>query len=65
SFLLLVNAHHQQITFTLPGEAYGRYWEVAVDTADPLLARGRRRGSRPGARLRVPARAMLVLRCRY
>jgi len=65
SFLLLVNAHHQQITFTVPGEAYGRFWEVVVDTADPLLARARRRGSVPGARLRVPARAMRVLRCRY
>jgi isoamylase len=65
SFLLLVNAHHQQITFTVPGEAYGRFWEVVVDTADPLLARARRRGSVPGARIRVSARAMRVLRCRY
>jgi isoamylase len=64
SFLLLINAHHQQITYTLPGEAFGRFWEIVVDTADPLLARARRRGSMPGSRLRVPARSMLVLRCR-
>ncbi|HVL84894.1 MAG TPA: glycogen debranching protein GlgX [Pseudonocardia sp.] len=65
SFLLLVNAHHQQITFTLPDERYGRTWEIVVDTADPLLANARRRRPVPGARLRVAARAMLVLQSRY
>ena len=65
SFLLLVNPHHQQITFTLPEEAYGRMWQIVIDTADPLLANARRRHPVAGARLRVPARAMLVLRCRY
>jgi isoamylase len=66
SFLLLINAHHQSIMFTLPDQAYGRIWEIVVDTADPLLAKARRRQShaKPGARLRVAARAMLVLRCR-
>ena len=43
SFLLLVNAHHQQVTFTLPDANYGRAWEIVVDTADPLLASTRRR----------------------
>ncbi|HTK63956.1 MAG TPA: glycogen debranching protein GlgX [Pseudonocardia sp.] len=64
SFLLLINAHHQSVTFTLPGEAYGRIWDIVVDTADPLLARARRRSrdAVPEGRLRVPARAMLVLR---
>jgi isoamylase len=67
SFLLLVNAHHRQITFTLPDKTYGESWEVTVDTADPLLAAARRkqRDAVPGGRMRVPARAMLVLRCRY
>jgi isoamylase len=65
SFLLLVNAHHQQTTFTLPDESYGKVWQTVVDTFDPLLANTRRRHPRPGARLRVPARSMLVLRCRY
>jgi isoamylase len=66
SFLLLINAHHQSIMFTLPDEAYGRIWEIVVDTADPLLAKARRRRShtKPGGRLRVVARALLVLRCR-
>jgi glycogen operon protein len=64
SFLLLINAHHQSVTFTLPDESYGRIWDVVVDTADPLLARARRRSrdAVPEGRLRVPGRAMLVLR---
>jgi glycogen operon protein len=64
SFLLLVNAHHQQVTFTVPGEAYGHAWDTVVDTADPLLTT-RRRGAVPGSRLRVPARSLRVLRSRY
>ncbi len=66
SFLLLINAHQQSIIFTLPDQAYGRIWDVVVDTADPLLAKVRRRQShtKPGGRLRVAARALLVLRCR-
>jgi glycogen operon protein len=63
SFLLLVNAHHQQVTFSLPDEEYGRAWETVVDTADPLLAGARRRNHKAAARLRVIPRSMLVLRC--
>ncbi len=63
SFLLLINAHFEQVTFTLPPSSYGRTWEVVVDTADPLLA-GARRSPAPGGRQRVPARSMRVLRCR-
>ena len=67
SFLLLFNAHHQPVPFTLPGEAYGRAWEVAVDTADPLRARAvrRQRDAVAGGRLRIVARSLLVLRKRY
>jgi glycogen operon protein len=65
SFLLLVNASPQQTTFTLPDEAYGRGWEVVVDTADPLLAHVRRRPSAAGDRQRLPGRTMRVLRRRY
>jgi glycogen operon protein len=67
SFLLLFNAHHQAVPFTLPGEAYGRAWEVELDTADPLKARAARRGrdAKPGGRLRIVARSLLVLRKRF
>ncbi|HJT04590.1 MAG TPA: glycogen debranching protein GlgX [Pseudonocardiaceae bacterium] len=67
SFLLLINAYHRPITFTLPDATYGGSWEIVVDTADPLLANARRRqrDAVAGGRLRVQARAMLVLRCQY
>ncbi len=65
SFLLLINAHHQPITFTVPDQNYGRTWELVIDTADPLLAHTRRRRPAPGSRQRVPARSMQVLQCRY
>jgi glycogen operon protein len=65
SFLLLINAHHQPVTFVLPDQSYGRSWEVVIDTADPLLANTRRRQPAPGSRQRVPARALQVLQCRY
>jgi glycogen operon protein len=67
SFLLLINAHHKPIAFTLPDATYGSSWEIVVDTADPLLARARRRqrDAVPGGRFRVQDRAMIVLRCQY
>jgi len=34
SFLLIFNAHHEGMTFTLPPAPYGQQWEVLVDTAD-------------------------------
>ena len=35
SFLLLFNAGHTDMEFTLPEEAYGLRWEVVLDTAAP------------------------------
>jgi glycogen operon protein len=34
-FLFLFNAHHEPITFKLPGEKYGSGWEKVLDTAQP------------------------------
>ena len=62
SFLLLINAHHQKVTFSIPDAAYGAAWEVVVDTADPLLAHPRRRPLGPGDRQRLLGRSMRVLR---
>ena len=33
SFLLLVNAHHEDCAFTLPDGAFGAAWTVIFDTA--------------------------------
>ncbi|MFB9962615.1 glycogen debranching protein GlgX [Sinosporangium siamense] len=34
SFLMLINAHHEDMTFTLPGGAFGGTWHPVMDTAD-------------------------------
>jgi glycogen operon protein len=33
SFLLLFNAHHEPLIFTMPAETFGARWQVEVDTA--------------------------------
>jgi glycogen operon protein len=35
SFLLLFNAHHEDVTFTLPTRRFGDRWELELTTADP------------------------------
>jgi isoamylase len=46
SFLLLLNAHYEDVTFTLPARRFGRRWQVELSTAEPrapktlLTARG-------------------------
>ena len=60
SFLLLVNADHEPVTFTLPAPSTGTDWTTELSTArpdetdeSPLSA---------GATLELPGRAMVVLR---
>jgi glycogen operon protein len=62
SFLALFNAHHEALSFRLPGEAFGAGWQLAIDTAardggvaggDVLPAGGERK---------VEARSLVVLR---
>jgi isoamylase len=64
SFLLLINAHHEEITFTLPDEGYGRRWEVVLDTADPQLSDTGGKPLEAGEAHGVAARAMKALRNR-
>ena len=35
SFLLLFNAHHEDVTFTLPNRRFGERWAVVLSTTDP------------------------------
>jgi glycogen operon protein len=59
SFLLLLNAHHEDIVFTLPPRRFGRRWQVELSTAHPnaspsvVTARGG---------VHVKARSLLLLR---
>jgi glycogen operon protein len=46
SFVLLLNAHYEDVTFALPPRRFGPRWQVELSTADPrapttlLTARG-------------------------
>jgi glycogen operon protein len=64
SFLVLFNAHHAGVTFTVPGELWGAGWQLVIDTSaeGPAALPQRPRHVKPGARLRVGARMMMVLR---
>jgi glycogen operon protein len=35
SFLLLINGHHEDMTFVLPGRRFGKSWALELSTADP------------------------------
>jgi glycogen operon protein len=35
SFLLLINAHHEDLTFTLPARRWGQSWTIELSTAEP------------------------------
>jgi glycogen operon protein len=61
SFLMLFNAHHEDVTFMLPTRRFGATWELVLTTADPA--------TEPGllvapARTEVPviARSVMVLK---
>ncbi|MBS2963418.1 glycogen debranching protein GlgX [Actinocrinis puniceicyclus] len=60
SFLLLFNAHHEPLAFTLPSVDYGELWESELDTAMPLFSD--RPTLKPSATTIVEARSLIVLR---
>jgi glycogen operon protein len=35
SFLLLFNAHHEDVTFTLPNRRFGEHWSLVLSTTEP------------------------------
>jgi isoamylase len=62
SFLLLFNAHHEDVEFHLPAVRYGRKWVVELTTADPQVTADD--GAALGARdpITAVARSVTVLR---
>jgi isoamylase len=58
SFLLLFNAHHDNLPFTLPGDAFGTHWTSVVNTAAPDESYG---PMDAGTTFDVPGRALIVL----
>ncbi|RJL22091.1 glycogen debranching protein GlgX [Bailinhaonella thermotolerans] len=61
SFLMLLNAHDEDVRFTLPPEAYGESWVKELDTAVPRPP-SEERPVKSGDRVRVPARSIQLLR---
>ncbi|SDJ59106.1 glycogen debranching protein GlgX [Nonomuraea jiangxiensis] len=59
SFLLLFNAHHDTIKFTIPKD-YGEMWHTEIDTAMPIRLDARM--CRAGEAVAVPGRSVRVLR---
>jgi isoamylase len=59
SFLMLLNAADEDITFTLPNGEFGDSWQIVIDTAGPLAADDQL--IKPGADIDVESRSMLVL----
>jgi glycogen operon protein len=63
SFLLLFNAYHERVSFTLPSEDFGERWEVELDTAAPSAEY--EQAAKAGDGIDVEARSLLVLRRLY
>jgi glycogen operon protein len=61
SFLVLVNAHHEDRTFILPRRRFGAQWSLELSTADPQAEAG---SASFGARTEVEviSRSMLILK---
>jgi glycogen operon protein len=61
SFLLLFNAHYEDMTFTLPARRFGAEWAHELCTFEPTLEPGARRWPSRGEVV-VPARSIRLLR---
>jgi glycogen operon protein len=59
SIVMLVNAHHESIPFTLPSRGDGERWERLIDTADPDAERAAYQGKE---RYEIKGRSVVVLR---
>ena len=59
SIVLLINAHHESIPFTLPLRGEPHDWERLIDTANPSADPAKFRGGEPYT---IQARSMAVLR---
>jgi glycogen operon protein len=62
SFLLLFNAHRGPVTFTMPDSRFGAAWEVLVNTAGAAAAGAAGAVLRPGGRVELAGRSIVVLR---
>src|SRR5215468_856132 len=62
TFLILVSANRDPVTFTLPGPKLGRCWTVTLDSAAGQAAEGGAAEHRPGGQIVLAGHSMMVLR---
>jgi isoamylase len=62
SWLLVLHAGAQPIMVTLPDQEYGERYEPVLDTGSPDGVPAHPRSRRPGTRMTVPARSLLLFR---
>jgi glycogen operon protein len=60
NFYMIVNAHHEPLDFTLPGTEWGERWVKELDTQTGWLEEDS--FFKAGARVKVEARSLVVLR---
>ncbi len=61
SFLILTNASHTDVEFTLPPDDYGSRWRIVFSTAHAKIRRGAARHAATG-KLPVVSRSLMLLR---
>ena len=59
-FFIIINAHHEPITFRLPSDQWGKKWGRIIDTSEALPER-RRHVMEALDHIEVPPRGMVVL----
>jgi glycogen operon protein len=62
SWLLVLHAAAQPVMFTLPGPEYGERYEPVLDTASSDGTPTHSRSRRPGTRMTIPPRTVLLFR---
>jgi glycogen operon protein len=65
TFLILLSAHNEPVTFTLPGPKFGRRWSVTLDTAAGRAGpESESSGTtyRPGGQIVLAGHSMMLLR---
>jgi glycogen operon protein len=60
-FLLLFNAHHEDVVFTLPNRRFGDRWGLELSTHDPEVLPGAY-SVEPRGEVSVPSRSILVFK---
>jgi isoamylase len=61
SFYVIFNGHHESVAFKLPGEPWGRRWELVFDTAHGFSEAGARELA-SGEQVVAEGRSVVLLR---